>query len=307
MKLLMLGASLATLAIASPAHAGRYVVDQCSPNQGREKWFLIFDKQQFIVNFSNAGSDSPRAGTYSTTDGETFASVSNDTAAPMNLKLRPNRDPTGNLVLEWGSGSESSTMLCEYLYEKDVTPVNWVVPPGTEVAPPAVAENTPAPPGYTCVGADGYARSCDMQQVIPPATTAYAPEFAPQSSGLVVPLTTDGIGGHTVNVILGINTPATMLIDTGATVVSLSKDIADQLISIGDAVVITTANFTIADGTTSTQNVIDIGRFTIGGRTLYHVKAGVGPVGSMMLLGTNVLNRFGKYSIDSANNQLILG
>jgi predicted aspartyl protease len=49
------------------------------------------------------------------------------------------------------------------------------------------------------------------------------------------------------------------------------------------------------------------GRFTIGGRTIYHVKASVGPIGSAMLLGTNVLNRFGKYSIDSANNQLILG
>jgi clan AA aspartic protease (TIGR02281 family) len=100
---------------------------------------------------------------------------------------------------------------------------------------------------------------------------------------------------------------ATMLIDTGATMVSLPQDIADQLVSIGEAVVITTGNFTIADGTTSTQNVIDIGKFTIGGRTLYHIRAGVGPNGSMMLLGTNVLNRFGKYSIDTANNQLILG
>ena len=304
MKLLMLGVSLATLTIASPANAGRYVVDQCSPNQNREKWFLIFDTQEGTVNFSEAGSDKPRYGLYTMSYGITYTSVTNDTAAPMDLKLRPNRDPDGKPVLEWTSGGEQSTMLCEFLYEKDNTPVNWVSLPVSPVDnPPAVTNN----PGYTCTGSDGVMRACDTQQVIPPSATAYAPEPAPQSSGLVVPLTSDGIGGHTVNVTLGISTPATMLIDTGATVVSLPKDVADQLVSIGDAVVIAQAKFTIADGTTSTQDVIDIGRFTIGGKTLYHIKAGVGPVGSMMLLGTNVLDRFGKYSIDSANNQLILG
>ena len=230
----------------------------------------------------------------------------------MDLKLRPNHDPAGKPLLECKSGTEQSTMLCDFLYERDNTPVNWVFPPGPQQDTPQQAYNPPAvapnsAPGYTCTGSDGVVRACDTQQVIPPSTTAHAPESTPSSSGLVVPLTGDGIGGHTVNVTLGISTPATMLIDTGATVVSLPKDIADQLISIGDAVVITQAKFTIADGTTSTQNVIDIGRFTIGGRTLYHIKAGIGPVGSMMLLGTNVLNRFGKYSIDSANNQLILG
>jgi clan AA aspartic protease (TIGR02281 family) len=312
MKHLMIGVSLAILAIATPAHAGRYLVEQCSPNQNKEKWFLIFDKQGNIVNFSKAGSDKPRYGSYVTSDGASYMNVTNDTAASMDLKLRPNHDPAGKPVLEWTSGTEQSTMLCDFLYESDNTPVNWVFPPGPQpdapqqaYTPPAVETNSA--PGYTCTGSDGVVRACDTQQVIPPSTTAYAPEATTSSSGLVVPLTSYGIGGHTVNVTLGISTPATMLIDTGATVVSLPKDVADQLIGIGDAVVITQANFTIADGTTSTQNVIDIGRFTIGGRTLYHIKAGVGPVGSMMLLGTNVLDRFGKYSIDSANNQLILG
>jgi hypothetical protein len=289
MKLLMLGVSLATLAVTTiPAQAGRYVVDQCSPNQGREKWFLIFDTQTSTANFSKAGSDKPRYGSYTMSDGITYTNVTNDTAAPMDLKLRPNHDPDGKPVLEWTSGGEESTMLCDFLYEKDYTPANWVALPGAQPdMPPAVAEATP--------------------EIIPPATTAYAPEPAPASSVLVVPLTSDGIGGHTVDVTLGTSTSATMLIDTGATMVSLPQDIADQLINIGEAVVITQGHFTIADGTTSTQNIIDIGKFIIGGKTLYHVRAGVGPSGSMMLLGTNVLNRFGKYSIDSANNQLILG
>ena len=309
---LKIGVSLAVLAVASPAHAERYSVQQCSPNQNKEIWFLIFDQQGGIVNFSKAGSDKPRYGSYVTSDGASYMNVTNDTAAPMDLKLRPNHDPDGKPVLEWTSGTEQSTMLCDFLYERDITSANWSSPPGAHpdtsqqaYNPPAVETNSA--PGYTCTGADGVVRACDTQQVIPPSATAYAPEATPSSSALVVPLTSDGIGGHTVNVTLGISTPATMLIDTGATVVSLPKDVAEQLISIGDAVVITQANFTIADGTTSTQDVIDIGRFTIGGKTLYHIKAGVGPVGSMMLLGTNVLDRFGKYSIDSANNQLILG
>jgi predicted aspartyl protease len=313
MKLLMLGVSLATLAVATiPAQAGRYVVDQCSPNQNREKWFLIFDTQESIANFSKAGSDKPRYGSYVTSDGASYTNVTNDTVASMNLKLRPNHDPAGKPVLEWTSGTEQSTMLCDFLYESDNTPVNWASPPAAQPDAPQQAYNPPvaetnSAPGYTCTGSDGVVRACDTQQVIPQSTTAYAPGPAPTSSGLIVPLTSDGIGGHTVDVIMGTSMSATMLIDTGATMVSLPQDIADQLVSIGEAVVITTGNFTIADGTTSTQNVIDIGKFTIGGRTLYHIRAGVGPNGSMMLLGTNVRNRFGKYSIDTANNQLILG
>ena len=295
MKLLMLGVSLATLAVATiPAQAGRYVVDQCSPNQGREKWFLIFDTQTGTTNFSRAGDDKPRYGAYTISEGITYSNVTNDTAAPMDLKLRPNHDPAGKPVLEWTSDTESSTMLCDFLYEKDYTPANWVSFPGAQPDPPAVAESTP-------------------ETTVPPLTTALAPEptsiqpTQSTSSVLVVPIISDGIGGRKVDVILGIGTPETMLIDTGATIVSIPQDIADQLISIGDAVVITDGRFIIADGTTSTQNIIDIGRFTIGGRTIYHVKAGVGPIGSMMLLGTNVLDRFGKYTVDPTNNQLILG
>ena len=141
MKLLMLGVSLATLAVATiPAQAGRYVVDQCSPNQNREKWFLIFDTQTSTANFSKAGDDKPRYGAYTMSYGITYSNVTNDTAAPMDLKLRPNHDPAGKPVLEWTSGTESSTMLCEFLYEKDYTPANWVSFPSAQPDPPAVAE-----------------------------------------------------------------------------------------------------------------------------------------------------------------------
>jgi predicted aspartyl protease len=70
------------------------------------------------------------------------------------------------------------------------------------------------------------------------------------------------------DVTLGTSTPATMLIDTGATLVALPQDVADKLVSVGEATVVGTAQFTIADGTSSTQNIIDIDKLTIGGRTL---------------------------------------
>jgi predicted aspartyl protease len=145
-----------------------------------------------------------------------------------------------------------------------------------------------------------------QQASVPPAIV-YNPEAKQASTGLTVPLTGDGRGWHTIDVTLGTSTPAIMLLDTGATMVSLPQDIADQLIDIGEAVVITQGDFTIADGTTSTKNIIDIGKFTIGSKTIYHVRASVNPVGAPLLLGTNVLNRLGKYSIDATNHQLILG
>jgi hypothetical protein len=79
--------------------------------------------------------------------------VTNDSAASMDLKLRPNHDPDGKPVLEWTSGTEQSTMLCDFLYERDDTPVNWVFPSDAEATPqqtysPPVATN--AAPGYTC-------------------------------------------------------------------------------------------------------------------------------------------------------------
>lgn len=214
--------------------------------------------------------------------------VTNDIAASMDLKLRPNHDPDGKPVLEWTSGTEQSTMLCDFLYERDNTPVNWVFPPGAQPdTPPAVAEATP----------EDTSPQPDVKTITQPTIT----------SGLTIALSTDSVGGHTVDVTLGTSTPTTMLIDTGATIVSLPQNIADQLVSIGDATLVDKGQFTIADGTTHIKNIIDIGKFTIGGRTLYHVRASVAPDGAEPLLGTNVLNIFGKFSIDAANNQLILG
>jgi hypothetical protein len=229
MKLLMIGVSLAALTLAAPAQAGRYMVDQCSPNQNKEKWFLIFDKQQGVVNFSKAGSDSPRYGTYSAVDGASYMNVANDTAAPMNMKLRNNHDPAGKPVLERTSGTENSTMLCEFLYENDYTPANWILPPAAET-PPVVAEATQTYP----------------PPVDEPVSNSVLPNNT--SSSVFVATLDDGAGGQIVDVMFGTNTIVGMTIDTGASIVSLPQDIADQLVNVGEATILGTDKVTLADG-----------------------------------------------------------
>jgi hypothetical protein len=127
----------------------------------------------------------------------------------------------------------------EYLYDinNKLLSSNWIDCGNDHSAPP------PQRPAYEA--------SVPPSYVTPPATT-------PTSSGLEIVLTSDGRGGHTIDVTLGTGTPVTMLLDTGATMVSVPKDIADQLISIGEAVVITQGQFTIADATTNTKILLTL-------------------------------------------------
>jgi hypothetical protein len=308
-KHLLIGVSLATLTIATPAIAGgRYIFYQCTPNQNIENWFLIFDTQTGITNFSKAGQDKPRYGTYVAADGITLVTVSNDTSSPIDLKLRPNHSPTGKPVLEWTSGSIRSTMLCEYMYDRDIMPVNWTLPPWVQpdVAPPVVADTEPV---YVPI----IPAEPDVKVIIPPTATAYAPEpIAPSpepiapSSGLIVPLTSDGMGGHMIDVILG-DKPVSMVLDTGASFVQIPEDIAYPLLKSGGGSIVGMVNATIADGSQHSEPKMIIFKLIIGGKILYNVEASISPSGSMSLLGTNVLNQFGKYSVDAKNNQLILG
>jgi predicted aspartyl protease len=46
---------------------------------------------------------------------------------------------------------------------------------------------------------------------------------------------------------------------------------------------------------------------TIGSHVLRDVRAGVAPDGTDMLLGLPVLNKIGRFTIDSVNHKLIFG
>jgi clan AA aspartic protease (TIGR02281 family) len=98
-----------------------------------------------------------------------------------------------------------------------------------------------------------------------------------------------------------------MLIDTGATGVSVPQDVAAALLAGGEAVLSHQAPVTIADGSVHQQWVIIIRQLTIGPHVLRGVKASVAPIGAQPLLGFPILNRVGRFTIDTVRGELIFG
>lgn len=139
-----------------------------------------------------------------------------------------------------------------------------------------------------------------------PRALAPAPAPAPASPKIVVALRLNKTGWQCADVVLGTNTPISMIVDTGAAIGSVPQSVADNLISIGQATTIGKIISIFADGSEHPETVIDIGKLTIGGRTIYH-HTSIGPDGSDPLLGINALSQFGRFSLDTKNNQLILG
>jgi hypothetical protein len=184
---LKIGVTLAVLALATPAIAGEYYVDRCTVNN--EDWMLVFDVQHNVANFWKEGDTRPvRYGAYYTQNGATYINVSNNTAAPMDLKLRPNHDPSGNPVLEWTSGTVQSIMLCVNIDDTDIRPDRWVD------MPDAVAEGAP-PTTYPQPDTTDTASTCMS------GSTGYPCDGSPVSStspSLTVALSGDGKGGHTI-------------------------------------------------------------------------------------------------------------
>jgi gag-polyprotein putative aspartyl protease len=149
----------------------------------------------------------------------------------------------------------------------------------------------------------------------PPTTYAQLPDVktiipAPSTSGtdsLTITMYPEGTNLQSVDITLGNSTPARVIVDTGASILNIKESLGDALIASGEATVLKTIDSTIADGSTVTEQLINISQITIGGHTLYNIKATVGPENAMMLLGMEILNRFSKFSIDTGHNQLILG
>jgi clan AA aspartic protease (TIGR02281 family) len=131
------------------------------------------------------------------------------------------------------------------------------------------------------------------------------PATQAQFSVAIIPIGSHG--GKAVDVTLGANTKLTMIVDTGADIVSVTESIANQLILNNEAVELEKVDTTLADGSTQTLRTININKLTIGGHTLYNIPATVGSNVSLPLLGIDVLNRFGTFKIETTKNLLILG
>ncbi len=122
-----------------------------------------------------------------------------------------------------------------------------------------------------------------------------------------VPLTKTAYG-MTVKTVLNGDTTCILAVDTGASTVLISKEIADR-IETNPNETIEKVKFTLADGSMTESRVIIIKSVRIGNSTVYDVPAAVSdkPPGTGIdgLLGMSFLNNF-NIKLDVANEKLIL-
>jgi clan AA aspartic protease (TIGR02281 family) len=139
----------------------------------------------------------------------------------------------------------------------------------------------------------------------PPPVVSSAP--APITSAVdAVPITVQRGAIH-VDVTLG-GRPATMLLDTGANVSSISASLAADLLAAGQAKDAgSSMPVTLADGSTTQERVVIVKTLIIGAHTRWNVRMLVSPDSADMLLGLPILNAIGKFTVDAANSQLLLG
>ena len=105
----------------------------------------------------------------------------------------------------------------------------------------------------------------------------------------------------------GLASDVPMLIDTGATEMSVTNTLADELIIKGDAEATSDGTFILANGQTDQGRRIVIHTMRVGPHVLNDIVAVVVPDSAEMLLPFPVLNLIGRFTIDTANNKLIFG
>jgi hypothetical protein len=133
-----------------------------------------------------------------------------------------------------------------------------------------------------------------------PATTQFAAPQAPDR----VPFTYAGGEMHVPVALSGY--PVTMVVDTGATTMTVTETVANSLVDQGRAAFTgDVATVTLADSSTRREREISINSLTVGNHTIQNVIAHVAPDGSEMLLGHLVLARLApKFGINVASSSL---
>jgi clan AA aspartic protease (TIGR02281 family) len=152
-----------------------------------------------------------------------------------------------------------------------------------------------------------FAQEPTTRSGIPAKTPAPRPSPRPPSQtddGTVPIYLNDGGRSVWVDVQLGSLTQR-MLIDTGATSISVPNSVANELLRHGEATLDDPGQVTIANGSTYAVSLIRIDTVRVGNRVLHDVIAGVSPEQASPLLGFPVLNQAGRFTIDTKSRQLI--
>lgn len=115
-------------------------------------------------------------------------------------------------------------------------------------------------------------------------------------------------GVYLVNLKLG-NKPVTAILDSGASVVSISKEIEEELLK--DKIItrndyISPAKYRIANGQILTAKRFILPTLTVGKLKMKNVVCSIVEDSSSILLGKSFLDQFAKWSIDNAKQTLTL-
>ena len=95
------------------------------------------------------------------------------------------------------------------------------------------------------------------------------------------------------------------ILDTGATSMTVTSDMAAELVKTGHAEPNGSETVTYADGSAHPVQTVTIDTVRVGTHVLHDVHASVTPMGAPMLLGLDVLKSIGKFEIDAPHRTLI--
>ena len=141
----------------------------------------------------------------------------------------------------------------------------------------------------------------------PPPQMASA-ETAPASNEIA--LESDGHGDYTVPVRVDDAVTAKFVVDSGAAIVSLPKNIVDDLTKSGaiqPSDMIGRDTYVTADGKHHKGTLLMLRRIEVGGHVATNVMAGVAPEHADPLLGQSFLAKFKSWTLDNKRHMLILG
>jgi clan AA aspartic protease (TIGR02281 family) len=94
------------------------------------------------------------------------------------------------------------------------------------------------------------------------------------------------------------------VLDTGASDLTVTSDVASQLIATGHAEPGNPEIVTYADGKSHHVPTVTIDTVRVGMHVVHDVHASVTPMGALMLLGLNVLNAIGRFEVDAPHRTL---
>jgi clan AA aspartic protease (TIGR02281 family) len=116
-------------------------------------------------------------------------------------------------------------------------------------------------------------------------------------------------GGFLVDALLNGVTRVSFVIDSGASEVTIPRQVVKALIDQGTVTkdnFVGQSSYTLADGSEVRLPVIRLRTLTVGGRTVRDVLCSVGNDPSVFLLGQSFLSNFKLWSIDNARGMLLL-